>query len=301
MTGFDIADIDQLTHGRFGVFDVPCPQCGPERRRPINQRKPVLRIWRPEPHFASYNCVRCGMSGHVRDGSTARHTDQAAIDRAKAEAAERERIAKAERLSRAHWLWARSRPLVGTIGERYLRKARGYDGPLPATLRFLPARGDYPPAMLAAFGMPIEPEPGRLDITPDAIRAVHITRLLPDGSNKAGTDNDKIMVGLAAGSPIVLAPVNDLGGLAICEGVEDALSAHIATGLGAWSAGAASFLPSLAAVIPAYVESVTIVADSDADGERHAVELAHRLKQQHRLVRLVRFVRRIPSNWSAAA
>jgi Toprim domain len=301
LSALDLPIIAQLARGRFGMFDAPCPQCGPERRRPINQRKPVLRIWHHDPHFASYHCARGGWKGHARDGSTAYRADPVAIARARAEAAQRDHDAKAERLSKAHWLWRQSRPLVGTIGERYLREARGYGGPLPATLRLLSARDDYPPAMLAAFGIMSEPEPGRIDIDRDAICAVHITRLAPDGSSKAGTERDKIMVGLSAGSPIVLAPPNDLQGLAITEGIEDALSAHVATGLGAWAAGAASFLPALAPAIPPYVECITILADSDPDGERHAAELARRLKQQSRAVRLVRFVPRVPAAWSAAA
>ena len=130
---------------------------------------------------------------------------------------------------------------------------------------------------------------------------MHITRLAPDGSGKAGTDRDKIMIGLVTGSPIVVAPPNDLLGVAITEGIEDALSAHAATGLGAWAAGAASFLPALAAVIPSYVEAITIIVDSDPDGERHAAELASRLNQQQREVHLVRFVPRIPAIRSAAA
>ena len=48
----------------------------------------------------------------------------------------------------------------------------------------------------------------------------------------------------------MLAPMNDLLGLAITEGVEDALSIHAATGLGAWAAGAASRLPALADAVP---------------------------------------------------
>ena len=300
MSALDLTIIDRLAQGQLGVIDAACPQCGPERRRPINQRKPVLRVWRLDTHFASYHCARCGMKGHARDGSIAR-IDPAAIARAKAEAAERDRITRAERLSRARWLWSRSRPIVGTDAERYLRDARGYDGPLPATLRFLPARGDHGPAMLAAFGMAIEPEPGHIEIDPRGLCGVHITRLAPDGTGKAGTNADKIMVGLSAGSPIVLAAPNDLLGLAITEGIEDALSAQFATGLGAWAAGAASRLPALATAIPSYVECITILADNDPDGERHAAELARRLKQQHRAVRLVRFVPRVPATWSAAA
>ena len=81
-------------------------------------------------------------------------------------------------------------------------------------------------------------------------------------------------------APIVLAPPNDVLGLAIAEGIEDALSVHEATGLGAWAAGSASRLPALADAIPSYVESVTIVADADKDGQRGAHGLAERLRTQ---------------------
>jgi hypothetical protein len=300
VSALDLAIIAQLANGRFGIFDAACPQCGPERRRPINQHKPVLRIWRIDQSFASFHCARCGMKGHARDGSIAR-LDPAAIARARSEAAERDRTTRAERLLKAQWLWSKSRPLIGNVAERYLRGARGYHGTLPATLRFLPPRGDHGPAMLAAFGMATEPEPGRVEIDPRDLSAVHITRLAPDGSGKAGTERDKIMVGLSSGSPIILAPPNDGLGLVITEGIEDALSAHVATGLGAWAAGAASFLPALAPAIPPYIECITILADSDPDGQRHAAELVSRLKQQSRAVRLVRFVPRVSITRSKAA
>jgi hypothetical protein len=93
-------------------------------------------------------------------------------------------------------------------------------------------------------------------------------------------DRAKIMIGRSAGSPIVLAPPNDLLGLAVTEGVEDALSAHEATGLGAWAAGSASRLPALAAAIPAYVECVTIYAHADEAGRRGAEELAQALDRR---------------------
>src|SRR5262245_52715621 len=79
------------------------------------------------------------------------------------------------------------------------------------------------------------------------------------------------------GQPVVVAPVNDLLGLAITEGIEDALSAHAATELGAWAAGCAGFMPSLAAAVPDYVESVTIFADPDQAGQRNARALADAL------------------------
>jgi len=168
----------------------------------------------------------------------------------------------------------------GSLAERYLCEARGYHGVLPATLGFLPARSQYPAAMIAAFGLAVELEPGVIAIGESAIRGVHLTRLKPDGSAKAGTDADKIMIGFSAGVPIVLAPVNDLCGLAITEGIEDALSTSMATGLGCWAAGCASRLPALAAAIPIYVEAVTVCAHFDEAGQRGAYDLADALSKR---------------------
>jgi hypothetical protein len=176
------------------------------------------------------------------------------------------------------WLWRSRRPIAGTGAEVYLRQARGYGGAIPPTLAFLPARGEHPPALIAAFGIATEPEPGELAIDDDAVRAVQLTRLKPDGSGKADCDPSKIIIGKGAlGSPIVVAPPNDLFGLAICEGLEDALSIHEATGLGAWAAGGATRLPALADAVPDYIDCVNIFRDDDEAGRRGAKELAGRL------------------------
>jgi hypothetical protein len=111
----------------------------------------------------------------------------------------------------------------------------------------------------------------------DDVRGVHLTRLAPDGSGKAGTECDKIMIGRSLGSPVIIAPPNDLLGLAIAEGVEDALSVHAATGLGAWAAGSASRMPALAGAVPHYVDCITVWAHADPAGQRGATELAERL------------------------
>jgi hypothetical protein len=108
------------------------------------------------------------------------------------------------------------------------------------------------------------------------VRAVHITRLTPHG-DKADVEPVKIMLGAAMGMPIVLAPPNDLLGLAITEGVEDGLSVRTATRLGAWAAGAAGFMPALADAIPSYIEAVTIFGHDDSAGRRGALALAERL------------------------
>jgi hypothetical protein len=272
-TAIDLAAIDRFTGGRIGLFDVACPLCGPERRSVANRVRKVLRVWRLEEGFATFHCARCGEHGHTRDQS-APPPNALHLAAARRDAEQREREAVVERLDKARWLWAQRKPLVGSVGETYLREARCYGGALPATLGFLPVRGAYLPALVAAFGLPDEPEPGRIEIAAAAVRGVHLTRLLPDGAGKAMTEPDKIMIGRSLGSPLVLAPTNDLLGLAIAEGIEDALSVHQATGLGAWAAGSASRLPSLAGAVPDYVEVVTLVVDDDRDGRRHAGTLA---------------------------
>jgi hypothetical protein len=141
--------------------------------------------------------------------------------------------------------------------------------------------------MIGAFGLPEEPEPGVLGMPYNAVLGVHITRIAPDGSGKAGTERDKIMIGKSSGWPIVLAPPNDLLGLAITEGIEDALSVHEVTGLGAWAAGSASRLLALADVIPDYIDCVTILVDDDQHGRRHAADLAKRIDQHGIEVRSV--------------
>jgi Toprim domain len=232
-----------------------------------------MRIWRIGEGFAGFNCARCGEHGFAR-GQNAPPTDPAKLAMARTEAADRLRVTGARRLRLARWLWACRQPIDGSIAARYVRDVRCYSGPLPGTLGFLPGRGRHHPALIAAFGLPQEIEPGVITLPPPAILGVHITRLKDDGSGKAGIEKDKIMIGHSQGSPIVIAAANDLLGLAIAEGIENALSIHEATGLGAWAAGSASRLPSLASVIPAYADCVTIVVDDDPDGRRHATTLA---------------------------
>ena len=98
---------------------------------------------------------------------------------------------------KAKRLWSQRQPIVGTVAERYLC-GRGYDAPTPPTIAFLPARDAYPPAMIVAFGMPEEPEPGIL-AAPRSVNAVHLTRLKPDGSDRERGPEAKIMIGRSVG------------------------------------------------------------------------------------------------------
>jgi len=172
---------------------------------------------------------------------------------------------------KAAWLWGRRNPITEDCpAGLYLRRTRGYHGPIPPTLGYLPANGKHPPAMIAAFGFCEEPEQGVI-VPPTVVTGIHLTRLAQDGG-KAAIDPVKIMLGPMSGLPIVLAPVNDGLGLAITEGIEDGLSVFEETGLGVWAAGSAGNMPKIAAALP-YVECITIFAHRD-EGMRFAKEAA---------------------------
>jgi len=128
------------------------------------------------------------------------------------------------------------------------------------------------------------------------VTGIHITKLKPDGSAKAGTDADKLTIGISNRSPIWLAPINYGLSLAIAEGIEDALSAHEATGLGAWAAGTAGRLPAMADAVPDYVESVTVMVDDDENGRKNANDLARQLTERGIEVLMVR-----PGSWRSAS
>jgi hypothetical protein len=249
----------------------PCPVCGGTDRFGAHL---IKQVW---------NCRGCGVGGDVLD--LVRHLDRCTFTTAcklligqhRRLLALRRPTPKAQKPNnnKASWLWSQRKPIIiDTPVARYLRK-RGYAGVIPTTLGFLPAPDAFPPAMIAAFGFATEIEPG-LIVPPKVVTGVHLTKLTLAG-DKAETEPVKIMVGSSLGQPIVLAPVNDLMGLAITEGIEDGLTVRAATGLGVWVAGCAGRMPALAPVVPSWVETVTIYAHADDAGQRHAIALAERL------------------------
>jgi hypothetical protein len=176
-------------------------------------------------------------------------------------------------------VWLQRKPIIGSIAELYLR-SRGITCPLPPTLGFLlPQKPEHHPAMIAAFGLCEEPEPG-LIVPPHHVEAVHLTLLKPDGSGKADVEPKKIIIGSPGNLPIVIAPANDLLAIDIFEGIEDALTVLQTTGLGAWVAGSAGRMPKLADVIPSYIECVTIYGHADKAGQQGAEQLAQALDQR---------------------
>ena len=166
-----------------------------------------------------------------------------------------------------------------------MREVRHYTGPIPPTLGYLPpAKPGHRPALVAVFGIPDEPDPGRI-LAPHHVGAVHLTLLSPDGG-KADCDPNKIVVGSPRGLPMVVAPPDDLLGLAITEGIEDALTVHLGTGLGAWAAGSAGLMPALAEAVPDYIDCVTIYAHHDDAGHRGALALAKALDARNIEIRI---------------
>lgn len=296
--------------GHNGKFAGPCPVCGGRDRFAVDLKRSL------------FNCRHCQRSGgdaislvmaldncdflravetlagpppngrtETDDERSAR--EQQAVERR--ERLERERIEREAREAeeqcqqhdKARWLWSQRQPIGGTIAERYLREVRGIICPLPPTLAFLPQRKpEHHPAMVAAFALPPpEIEPGLLG-EPRNVEAVHLTLLRADGSGKADVDRQKLIVGSPENLPIVLAPPNNLLGLAVAEGIEDALTAHQATGLGAWAAGFAGHMPALADMIPDYIEAATVYAHPDKAGRNGSIGLAERLDRRGIEVRM---------------
>jgi hypothetical protein len=157
---------------------------------------------------------------------------------------------------------------------------------------FCPPAMITPAGMIAAYAIPEEREPGIIS-EPRNVAAVHITRLLPDGSNRERGDRAKITIASPLGRPIVLAPPNDRLGMMIAEGIEDALSAYEGTGLGAWAAGSASFMPALAEAIPHYIESLTVLVDDNPAGWRGSTALRDQLIARRRTLE-IRLIKSAP-------
>jgi hypothetical protein len=189
--------------------------------------------------------------------------------------------------SRGVGLWRKAAPEIDhSPADLYLR-GRGFAPPYPATLRCLPGRGEHPHALIAALGLPDEPEPGLLWMPDAAVRAVHLTRLDPTGRSRLKSDDAKIIVGHGGlGFPVAVTPINDGLGLLVAEGIENALSLGLSLGLGAWAACGHTRMPPLASAVPSYVEAVTIVADPELPARASATTLAEKLRRRGFIITL---------------
>lgn len=242
MMGFSFDTLDGLS-GHKAIADAACPLCGPDCKAPANQRRKVLRIWN-DGEFITYKCARCGASGYA-------HADRAVVGSAPRERPAPDPSVEKDKSELAAYLWSQSLPLSGTAAETYLT-SRGclFQS---ASLRFLPSRGGHLPAMIARFGVDRKPS------------GVHLTKLKPDGSGKAGTDKDKIMIGQSQGQPIVIADDAEREELIIAEGIEDAATLALVMGWSAWAAGSAGRLSHVVAAV-SRSQRIYLAVDDDKAG-----------------------------------
>lgn len=239
MAGINLRKGDMSTHR------APCPQCD---RGPRDTAMSVTTNERG----TVYHCFRCGYTASEQT----------------------ERLSKPSPRTYRPWqgladyLWSQSLRITGTAAETYLN-ARGCRlPPEDFDIRYLPARGKHPHAMLARVTDAVTAEPISL----------HFTRLAPNGRGKAGTEQDKLLLGghRKKGGVIRLWPDEAVtNGLAVAEGIESALCAAYAF-TPVWAAIDAdnlAWLPVLAGI-----EALLIVADNDVSGtgQRAARECAER-------------------------
>jgi len=175
------------------------------------------------------------------------------------------------------YLWSTSRNASGSLAETYLIQ-RGYTRPIPPAIRYLPFCRHKPsgfafPAMLSAVTRWPDTQPV----------AIHRTYLSSDGLDKAPVTPNKMSLGPIEGGSIQLfSPVQGI--LAICEGVETALSIHQSTDLPVWSALSASGYRQLVLPPKEIVDTVWIFSDNDSVGLMAAYQAAEKWTREGRRV-----------------
>ncbi len=182
-------------------------------------------------------------------------------------------------------LFRDSAPIAGTAAEAYLRH-RGITVPLPAALRFARLKPPKGSGVAAAIGLDLVPAMVAVVTGPDGEPSgIQRTYLTEDGRKAPSTDGKvKYSLGFVRGGAIRLGPVEPAG-LALCEGVEDALSLIEMGAASAWAAAGSGMLASMA--LPVEVRSVVIGADADEAGRIAAERAAATFASHGREARII--------------
>ncbi len=242
---FRLGDLGiHLKHDSSGEHRTACPECD---RGP---KDTALAVRLEADGGATWLCHRCGFSGGIRGERTMLGAPTRPVVPPRAGLAWSET---------AEAIWRRSEPLAGSAAADYLRVRCCVLPPPDADLRYLPARGDHGPAMLArvthaATGKPMSLHFTRLD-------GSEPRKLLLKGHRKAG--------GVVRRWPDDSVTTH----LCLTEGLETALSAAWAY-LPAWAAVDCGNLASFP-VLPG-VEVLVIAADHDPPGTAAAEACAAR-------------------------
>ena len=239
---------------------APCPVCD------RGSRDRALAVTTDERGTVEF-CHRCGF------------TRAANFDRRPLESIRSTPPKSAEPLEwsdRAEAIWRRTKPLRGTVGQTYLEYRGCMLPPADSDLRFLEQTDRHPPTLCARVTNAQTNRPLTL----------HFTRLATDGRGKAGTEQDKLLLGghRKKGGVVRLWPNESVTtGLALAEGIESALAAARLF-QPAWAAIDASNLAQFP-VLPG-VDALTIFADHDNIGIIAAKACARRWHAAGREVRI---------------
>lgn len=251
------ADLGGKWHRSYGV--APCPVCQLERRPDQNALSVTVK-----GDTLLMNCKKSNCD--FRDILTAAGVQpgHAKVEEMVSRAADKEREAQAKRsLKNARSMWARGEPIVGTIGEVYLR-GRGITCELPPTLRWLRdtyhgPSGGYCSAMIA-------------DVSSGGIHRTFFTK-----QGERLRKSAKLMLGPCQGGAVQLSDVQ--GPLVVCEGIETGLS--LLSGLlngphNVWAALSTSGVRGLD--LPEPASQLIVAPDGDRAGRDAVLRLGGRAK-----------------------
>ena len=252
--------VSEVLGARHGEYRRACPQCEKDGR------DDALAIL-VDDHGVTWYCHRCHYTGGVNHGRESRIVAgiRARSDRPPTDVPLRWS-------ERAEGIWCRTVAISGTIGEDYLRNRYCLTPPADGDLRFLPAQRAYPPRLVAKVTDFVTNEP----------MSLHLTKLLADGSGKAGTERDKLLLKghQKKGGVIRLWPDESVTlSVALAEGIESALSAaqlHSPV----WAAVDAGNLGDLAVVDG--IETLVVFADHDEAGITAARKIVTRWRRAGR-------------------
>ncbi len=179
---------------------------------------------------------------------------------------QQQRIARAQRIHRE------TRPIEGTLAERYLREHRAIKGPLPPSLRYHPRllhpenRCYYPALVASSTDMN-----GQLQ----AVQAIYLD---PHTAQKARVSSPKLTYGVLAYGAVTLSEGSHKRHMAVAEGIETALSiAQARPDLTVYAALGSNNV----ARVPLHpdTQSVLICADHDGPGSASEQKMAQAAKQ----------------------
>jgi Toprim domain-containing protein len=245
-------DIERLTYGCLGTFQVACPYCGPYKFSSSR-----FKIDRPSLSYAAWHCFYCGADGTLR----AEGIDPAIELEAQQAQKRRQIAAKEENKARALKLWDDAVPVAGTPVIDYLRARAIHDLPpnVDAVLRYHPAcqfgREGQRRCLVALFR----------DVRTNERRAIHRTWL-----GAGGKALGRMALGPIARAAIKLWPAHGEK-LVVGEGIETTLAAalHLQRSDGeilqpAWALTVARNLEKLPVIRS--VRRLIILADNDESG-----------------------------------